>query len=129
MSTHFKVKSFKRTDKTSQLIQEALAVIIQAEIRDPRLPKLVTLSHVNVSPDLSHAKVYLTALGDDTAGETAAKILNHAGSYLRTALTKSVNLRIAPRLHFIYDQALDESNKLSALIAGLEVEDDEVDKS
>ncbi len=114
-------KTFKRTDKTSQLIQEALAVIIQREIRDPRLPKLVTLSHVIVSPDLSHAKIYLTTLGGAEQSNIAANILNHAASYLRTALTKSVNLRVAPRLHFIYDQALDEANQLSALIGGLSV--------
>lgn len=121
-------KTFKRTDKTSQLIQEALAKVIQQEVRDPRLPKLVTLSHVLVSPDLSHARVYLTTLGGAAEGEKAAKILNHAASYLRTALTKSVKLRIAPRLHFIYDHELEEANRLTTLISGLNPALDESEK-
>lgn len=117
--------TFKRTDKTSQLIIEALARLIQTEVRDPRLPKLITLSHAIVSPDLSHARVYLTTLGGAEEAKRAASILNHAASFLRTALTKSVKLRIAPRLHFVYDEKLDEANQLSALIGSLEVEKEE----
>lgn len=118
------MSAFKRTDKTSQLIQEALAKVIQQEIRDPRLPKLVTLSHVVVSADLSNARIFLTTLGGTEEGQQAAKILNHAASYLRTALTKAIKLRVAPRLHFVYDNELAEANRLSALISGLETKEE-----
>lgn len=113
--------TFKRTDKTSHLIQEAVARLIQQEIRDPRLPKVITLSHVVVAADLSHARVYLTTLGGIEEGKVAAKVLNHAAGYLRAALVKVVNLRIAPRLHFIYDEKLAEANQLSAMIGALDV--------
>jgi ribosome-binding factor A len=111
--------SVPRTEKTSQLLQEALARLIQLEVRDPRLPKLVTLSHVIVSPDLSHAKIYFTILEGAKEGKQAAHILNHAAGYLRAQLPRMIQLRIVPRLHFIYDEALEESNRLSNLISQL----------
>lgn len=120
-------KTFKRTDKTSQLILEALSRLIQQEIRDPRLPKIITLTRAVVSPDLSHARVYFTTLGGAEENQKATTVLNHAAAYLRTALTKSVNLRIAPHLRFMYDEQLDGANQLTALITGLEVSDDTSD--
>lgn len=117
-------KTYQRSDKTGQLILEALAKLIQLEVRDPRLPKLVSLSHVVVSPDMSHAKVYLTVLGGEEEGKKAASVLNHAAGYLRTALAKQVNLRIAPRLHFIYDTELEKATHLTSLISHLEIDDE-----
>lgn len=117
-----KVTTYSRTEKTGQLLQEALAKLIQLEVRDPRLPKLVTLSRVVVSPDLSNAKVYFTILEGAEEGQNTAKILNHAAGYLRGLLTKVIQLRIAPRLHFFYDSALEESTRLSNLISQLNEE-------
>lgn len=115
---------FKRTDKTSQLIQEALAKLIQLEVRDPRLPKVLTISRVVVSADLSNARVYFTVLGGAEEGKNAAHVLNHAARYLRASLVKSVKLRIAPRLYFVYDDVMAEAARLSGLIAGLNVKDE-----
>jgi ribosome-binding factor A len=114
-----KPTTYSRTDKTGQLLQEALAKLIQQEVRDPRMPKLVTVSRVVVSPDLSNAKVYFTVLESPEVGQKTAEILNHAAGYLRGLLTKLVQLRIAPRLHFFYDSALGEATRLSNLITQL----------
>jgi ribosome-binding factor A len=114
-----KTGTFSRTEKTGQLLQEALAKLIQQGIRDPRLPKMVTLSHVIVSADLSNAKVYFTILEGVEEGRRAAGILNHAAGYLRTQLPQAIQLRIVPRLHFIYDEALEEATRLSNIIAQL----------
>lgn len=114
---------YSRTDKTSQLIQEALARLIQSEIRDPRLPKLITLSRVTVSPDLSHASIYITTLEGEKTGKQAVDVLNHAAGFLRTALVKAVRLRIAPRLHFRCDDQLEEAQHLSNLITRLNLKE------
>lgn len=119
--------TFKRTDKTSQLIQEALAKLIQLEVRDPRLPKVLTLSRVVVSSDLSNARVYFTVLGGPEEGKNTANVLNHAAKYLRASLVKSVKLRIAPRLYFVYDEEMAEAAHLSSLIAGLNIKSDDSD--
>jgi len=119
--------SFKRSDKTSHLIQQALARVIQTEIRDPRLPKFLTISRVVVAPDMSHAKVYITTLGGEEEGAQAVLVLKHAAKYLRTVLTKLIKLRIAPQLHFFYDHVQNDASQLSILISQLNV--DELDES
>jgi len=118
-------KDFKRTDKMAQLIQQELSRIIQREVRDPRLPKWVTLSRVVVSPDLSHAKIFITVLGEKEDAEQALAVLNHASAYLRSSLSQSINLRVTPELHFIYDEVLEKANHLSRLISELDTGDDE----
>jgi len=105
---------FKRTDRIAEMMQRRLAEIIQQEIKDPHLPKLITISAVKVARDLSHAKVYFTVFNDDPAA--TATILNSAASYLRTILAKSVKLRTVPQLHFIYDESIEYGKRLSRLI-------------
>ncbi len=109
MNTHF-----KRTDRIAELLQRKLAQLIQQDIKDPRVPHLITISAVTVTKDLAHAKVYFTALEGDH-GE-AALALNTAASYLRATLAKTVTLRTVPQLHFIYDESIEYGKRLSRLI-------------
>lgn len=108
------MSDFKRTDRISEMIQRKLAELIQKEIKDPRLPGFITISAVKVAKDLSHSKVYFTVFnGDPIETET---ILNAAGSYLRTALAKTMTIRTVPQLHFVHDKSLEYGNRLSRLI-------------
>jgi ribosome-binding factor A len=102
-----------RQERVCSLIQRKLAEIIQREIRDPRLG-LVTIQEVDVSKDLSHAKVYFTVLAGDT--DLATHTLNHAATYLRTALARTLDVRVIPELHFVYDASLEYGRKMSDLI-------------
>jgi ribosome-binding factor A len=115
----------KRTDRVAQMIQRKLAQIIQQEVKDPRLPRLTSVSAVKVSPDLSFAKVYITTLGDDEEAELAIEILNNATSFLRTALARTVKLRIVPQLSFVYDISLREGNRMSRLLNDIVPDDDQ----
>jgi len=104
----------KRLDRVAGMMQRKLAQLIQQVIKDPRLPSLITISHVDVSRDLSHAKVYFTSLHDDKT--TTQAILNGSAGYLRKLLANSISLRIVPQLHFIYDTSLEYAMHLSKLI-------------
>lgn len=115
---------FKRTDRVAEMLQRKLSLIIQQEIKDPRLPHFVTISGVKVSGDLSHAKVYFTVLNENV--ELTAQILNTASSYLRTALARSSKMRTVPQLHFVYDESIEYGKRLSKLID--EVNPDESDE-
>jgi ribosome-binding factor A len=110
MSNH----QFKRTDRIAEMMQRMLSEVIQQEIKDPRLSHFITVSAVNVSKDLSHAKVYFTVLDGDRSEITM--ILNTASGYLRSALAKSMSLRTVPQLHFIYDESIEYGQRLSRLI-------------
>ncbi|MDP3562210.1 MAG: 30S ribosome-binding factor RbfA [Legionellaceae bacterium] len=108
------MSDFKRTDRIAEMMQRKLAQLIQQEIKDPRLPGLITISAVQVTKDLSHSKVYFTVFNGNPA-ETES-ILNAASSYLRTALARTVTLRTVPQLHFIYDKSIEYGTRLSRLI-------------
>ena len=106
----------RRTNQASQLIQEAVAKLILTEVRDPRLPKMLTISYVTVSPNLGHARLYLTALGGDEDANKGAIILNHAAPYLRTKLAKSLKMRTTPQLYFLVDENQSRINHLDDLM-------------
>ncbi len=107
---------YKRSERVSELVQRKLAEIIQLEVKDPRLPRFVTVSHVAVTDDMAIAKVYVTVLGDKKQALDAVEVLNSAASYLRTVLARSIKLRIVPKLIFAFDETLEYGNRLSRLI-------------
>lgn len=106
--------AYSRTDRIAEMMQRKLAQIIRVEIRDPRLPSLITISGVEVTKDLAHAKIYFTAYNGDPV--QAAAILNTAASYLRSALARTITTRTIPQLHFIYDASIEYGERLSRLI-------------
>jgi ribosome-binding factor A len=107
---------FKRTDRVSGLIQRKLAQIILTEVKDPRLPRIITVSAVKVSPDMSVAKIYITVLGEQSDSQITLDILTKASSFLRTVLARSIKLRIVPHLKFVYDESIEYGTKLRQLI-------------
>lgn len=107
-------RDFKRTDRIGDAIQKALAMIIQQEMKDPRLG-MVTISEVTVSKDLAHAKIYVNVLPDEL-GVESVKTLNKASGFMRGLLAKQVNTRVIPQLKFIYDDTTLKANKLSKII-------------
>ncbi len=115
---------FKRTDRIGEMIQRKLAQIIQQEIKDPLPNRMITISGVKVARDLAHAKVYFTVFNASPV-ETAS-FLNSAAGFLRTAIAKSITLRTAPQLHFIYDESIEYGKSLSRLIdEANDIEDNE----
>ncbi|ATF10291.1 30S ribosome-binding factor RbfA [Candidatus Enterovibrio altilux] len=110
-------KEFSRTQRVSQQVQKAIALILQREIKDPRIG-MVTVSGVDVSRDLSYAKVHVTffTIGGQTV-EDGLTVLNEQAWYVRILLGKAINLRIIPKVLFVFDQSLTEGIRISSLIS------------
>lgn len=106
-------KTSNRLGRISDQLKQELALLIQSELRDPRLG-MISVLDVKVSRDLAHADVFITVLGAEPPEAVAA--LNHAGGYLRNLLAKNVNLRVTPKLKFIFDESVERGRKLSSLI-------------
>lgn len=104
----------KKIDRAAAMIQRKLAELIQRDIKDPRLPGMITITSVQVSRDYSHAKVFFTVLKGDP--EEVSLILNTAKGHLRTALARTSELRTIPALHFVYDTSIEYGQRLSKLI-------------
>ena len=115
-------KDFSRTRRVAEQIQRELAELIRREVRDPRLG-MVTVTAVEVSRDMSHAKVFVTVLGkDEEESKISIGILQKLAGYLRHELGRAMRLRIIPELHFHYDSAIARGQDLSALIASLNID-------
>jgi ribosome-binding factor A len=118
-------KEFSRVDRLSQHIKKEMAVILQREIKDPRLHSMITVSDVEVSRDLSHAKVFVTFLGmDDSKVEDNLKILNDAAGFVRSLIGKRIQTRIVPNIRFAFDQSLNEGIRMASLVASVRQEDE-----
>ena len=118
------MREFSRTDRVAQQIQKEIAVILQREIKDPRLG-MVTVSAVEVSRDLSYAKVFITVLNtsDEDKTKQSAAILNEATGYIRSLLGKRIRARIMPELKFVIDNSLMEGMRISNLVDSVIKED------
>jgi len=107
-------KSSGRPLKLGDLIQRELSELVQRELRDPRVG-MITLTGVDVSPDLSHAKVFFTTLESGHV-EDAREGLKRAAGFLRSQLAKRIKLYTTPELRFEYDESVERGDRLSRLI-------------
>ena len=101
-------KEFSRSRRVGEQIQRELAELIQRELKDPRIG-FVTVSAVEVSRDMTHAKVYVTELTQQANHKEMLAALGHASGFLRRELGQRMRLRTVPELHFIYDKSIEEA--------------------
>lgn len=120
------MKEFSRLDRIADQMQRELAVMIQREIKDPRLDAMITVSGVKVSKDLGYADVYVTVLGKEDKPEIIKEnmaILKHAAGFLRGRIGQSIKLRVVPQLRFHFDESVQRGQQLSSLIERAVTED------
>ena len=107
--------STRRQLRVAEMLQHELATMITFDLRDPRLA-FVSVTRVQVSPDLRHANVYISSLdGEESAAETLAAVRNASG-FLRRELGSRTNLRYVPELAFHFDDGLIQSQRMSNLL-------------
>lgn len=113
-------KTFNRSKRVAQGLQKEIAIILQREVKDPRLG-MVTVSDVNVSRDLAYAKVYVTFLNDNSIEEIEKKmqVLNDMSGFVRSLVGKVMCLRIVPEILFLYDSSLVEGMRMSHLVSNV----------
>lgn len=103
-----------RPRRVADLIQRELSELIRLELRDPRVGML-TITSVDVSPDLSHAKVFITLLEKHKLEDTLQGLQRAAG-FLRSQLARRMKLYTTPELRFAYDESVERGDQLSRLI-------------
>lgn len=108
-------REIPRARRVAEQVQRTLSQLLLREVRDPRL-KPVTITHVKVSPDLTHVWALYTILTGDSHDPLQREILDEAAGYLRGPLGRSLRLRLAPVIHFEPDEELERGNRLDDLI-------------
>lgn len=107
-------KSFQRTDRISAQLRREIGVLVHEAVRNDGLPS-VSVSDVEVSRDLAHAKVFVTSLLPEQ-GLPAVKALRDRAREIRFRLGKVLKLRSVPELHFHYDDSMDRGDRIDALL-------------
>ena len=100
-------------------MQRDLSELIRLELRDPRVG-MITITSVDVSPDMSHAKVFFTMLEKDKLEDTLHGLKRSAG-FLRSQLAKRIKMYTTPELRFTYDESVERGDHLSRLIDSTKV--------
>ena len=104
-----------RDRRIEESIKQALAHTIQFETNDPRVPPIFTITHVAVSKDMRHAKVFYSQFpDDDELLERTGEFLRDSAGFLRTRIAHQVNLKFTPELHFAYDPSHREYDRINA---------------
>jgi ribosome-binding factor A len=110
-----------RPERVGEEIRQALSLLIAREVHDPGIG-FVTLTHVKVSPDLQHARVYYTLLGDARAHKDTALALARATPFLRRQVGQRLRLRRVPELHFQFDETVENQDRIERILLDLEAE-------
>jgi ribosome-binding factor A len=105
-----------RDRRIGQEMQRLLPDLMRNEVKDPRISTLLTVTGVEVSSDLAHAKIFVTVLGSEGEAESTIVALNGCAPFLRSRLSQCMRLRSVPALKFLYDSSIDRGMRLTRLI-------------
>jgi len=110
----------RRSERTRKLIQREISGLLEREVNDPRLSKLISVTEVTLSPDLKYAKIFVSTLSDqmDNKEEILAGF-NKASGFLRRELASHLKLRYTPQLSFHYDDSIERGARLLKLMGDL----------
>ena len=110
-------KEYARTQRVADYLQRELAQLIQHEVRDPRVG-MVSITGVDVSRDLGHARVYYTALGSESSDDAreSTEALNRAAGFLRSQLSRDSSMRSVPQLRFYFDDSVGQGRHMEDLL-------------
>ena len=115
----------RRSERTSKLIQREISGLLEREVNDPRLSKLVSVTEVSLSPDLKHAKIFVSTLGSKIDKEDLLAGFNNASGFLRKELAAHLRLKQIPQLSFHYDDSIERGARLLKLLGELSTDEDD----
>ncbi len=107
-------RNFNRSDRVADVMHRALAKLIREDFKDPRAG-MTTISTIQVTPDLRHAKILVTVLENDKVNDTL-KVLNQATGFFRSCLAKMLTLRSVPTLSFVYDDSVVRGTRINSIL-------------
>jgi ribosome-binding factor A len=105
----------KRLDRVNQLVKEEISMLLQRELKDPRLG-FVSVTEVETSPDLRTAKVFVSVLGDESQWTASLAALVSAKGFVRNWLRQHLDLRVTPELDFRPDRSMEHAARIQTLL-------------
>jgi ribosome-binding factor A len=110
-----------RHERLGDQVRAELCALLQRSTRDPAV-RLVTVTHVRMSRDLQHARVFYTTLGDAAPRRETARGLRRAAPFLRSQLGRRIRVRRVPELTFVYDESIESESRIAQILEELRVD-------
>jgi ribosome-binding factor A len=110
-------KDSRRPDRVAEAIREEVASFLQEGAKDPRIVGLVTVTGVDLTRDLRHAKVFVSVMGSDAERAATFDGLESVASFLRQKIGRALRLRLAPEIHFQSDESVARAARIEQLLA------------
>ncbi len=115
-----------RTDRVGDLLRREISAILLREVKEP-LAQFVTITAVRMSKDLRHARVYYTALQDESELKDVAAALKRSAGFIQRLIGSRMQLRSVPRLRFEYDRSLRDAARMEELLRGIDIKSSDED--
>jgi ribosome-binding factor A len=112
----------QRLDRVNSLLKEVIVEVIQKDVRNPHINTFVSVTKVETSADLHHAKVFISLIATDAEKERILQALQSAAGFIAVHGSKKVKIRYFPQLTFILDKSLDEHMKIEKILGKIEEE-------
>ena len=107
----------RRMEKVADLLQVEIADLLQRRVRDPSLAGvLISVTHIDVTPDLAHARVHVSVMAEDLEQRAVMDALDRSSRFLQRELVRRIQIRRVPRLHFELDDSIAESQRMASLL-------------
>lgn len=113
----------RRPDRVAEAIREAVAMFLAEGVKDPRVTGLVTVTGVDVTRDLRHARVHVSILGTEVEKQATMEGLQSVAGYLRAKLGRTIRLRVTPELDFKYDASIAHAARIDSLLEQIRAEE------
>ena len=105
----------RRSERLAGEIRDEVARMVASDLKDPRLG-FITVTRVELTPDLRYARVYVGALGEDAGGESLA-VLRRAAGFVKREIGRRLRVRFAPEIDFRYDRGLEATERVARALA------------
>lgn len=112
----------RRADRVAEAIRQEVAIFLANDVKDPRVTGLVTVTGVEVTRDLRHAKVFVSIMGSEAERTATFEGLDSVASHLRSRIGRALRLRLAPEVSFRPDESIARAARIESLLAQLKEE-------
>ena len=113
----------RRVQRLNNLIRHEISELLQRQVKDPRLGSFIAITEVSISPDLRHARIFVSHIGSEEEKQETMNALASASGFFRRELAKRLRLRHIPEFSFQWDDSIERGAHLLQLIDQITVED------
>ncbi len=114
--------SGRRIERINSLLKEVISDVIHKQVKNPHLPALITVTNVDITRDLRHAKVFVSVIGDDKEKALAIDALQSASGFIGVNASKQVEMRYFPDLKFILDDTIEHQMRIDTIVTDIQAE-------